>query len=327
MARLASQIKMGYYPTPESEMKSMKAKIQYNKNELTSVLDMCCGKGEFTNIFPELDTYGVELDYERYRIASEKTKHTIWGDAISEFTCTNDAFSCLYLNPPYDWSVSETTSERMEVIFLRRSLKYLKKNGLLIFLLPRSILSKCARLLSNHLKNIKVMAFSENEYDTYKQVVVFGYKEPGIDKETEEYLVNVSYASDLIIPRLDEDDSVFNLPKSNQIKTFQTDRIDPEMVRQKLLKNRFKLSALYKKESLEIINTIMPLRQGHKAMILASGMMNGVYGQGESKILVKGTTVKTKHQEETDDGFIEKERIEIIIKSINLHTGEFVDIK
>lgn len=327
MARTASQIKMGYYPTPGLEMALIKEKIVCKDDPQTcSVLDMCCGTGEFTEIFPEQITYGVELDYERYQAALKKANRVVWGDAISEFSTTNDAFSSLYLNPPYDWSYSETTSERMEVVFLRRSLKYLKKHGLLVFLLPRPILEKCARLLANHFKNIQVMAFTEKNYDDFKQVVVFGYKEPGIDPETEVLLKEMARAENLTIPRVDQDDSKFVLTRSNPIKTFQTNRIDPELVRSKL-KNRFKVSSLFEKESIETINTIMPLRQGHKAMILASGMMNGVYGEGEKRIIVKGSTQKTVSREETEDGYIEKEKIQIIIKAINLHNGEFLDIQ
>lgn len=327
MARTASQIKMGYYPTPESEMVQIKSKIKYSGDDIHTVLDLCCGTGEFTRIFPETETYGVEIDYGRYREAAEKAKHVVWGDAISEFSATNNAFSCLYLNPPYDWSRSETTSERMEVVFLRKGLKYLKKNSLLIFVIPRYVLAYSARLLANHFKQIKVMAFTEAEYDAFKQVVVFGYKDMGTDPETEEYLKGVADAKELVIPRLDQDDSIFFLSPSSTVNMFQTIRLDPEIVLKKLMKNRLELSGLFKKESIETIKTIMPLRQGHKAMILASGMMNGVYGEGENRVLVKGTTIKTKHQTDTDNGFIEKEKIEIIIKSINLHTGEFVDIK
>jgi SAM-dependent methyltransferase len=291
MARTTSQLKMGYYPTPVSEMELIKAKIQINKteNETVSVLDMCCGTGEFKTIFPDLDLYGVELDYERYKIASEKL-HVVWGDALSELTCTNNVFSCLYLNPPYDWSASEKVSERMESIFLRKTLRYLKKYGLLVFVIPRKVLSKCSRVLANNFKQIQVLAFSPDEYDAFKQIVVFGYRENGIDKETEDYLNHVSDSEELIISRLGEDDSQFILNPGTHPKTFLTKRLDPESVRNKLLKTRFKLSDLYRKEPIGTINTIMPLRQGHKAMLLASGQMNGVYGTGESRILIKTTS-------------------------------------
>lgn len=326
MARLASQEKMGYYPTPETEIKIIRNLIKTIPDTRHNVLDICAGTGEFSRIFPDLERYAVELDYERYQQAKKVVKKAQWGDAISEFTCSRYVFSCLYLNPPYDWSESTINPERMELVFLRKGLPYLQKNGLLIFVIPRTVLKQCAKLLANNFKQIKVAAFTKENYPAFSQVVVFGYRQQGLDKDMEAYLKNIASSEDLIIPHLDKFDGKFTLKPARDVKQFKTKKIDPEEAAH-AVKKGFQLTSLYSKEAVGKIKTIMPLRQGHKAMLLASGHMNGVYGTGGNRVLVKGSTRKHTTVEETKNGRIERESIQIVINSINLSTGELTQIK
>ena len=63
MARLRSQAKMGYYPTPETVLGLIKkmVKIEGDPSQF-SALDPCCGTGEFVRAMPDgVKTYGIEL--------------------------------------------------------------------------------------------------------------------------------------------------------------------------------------------------------------------------------------------------------------------------
>ena len=78
MARLASQAKAGFYPTPDSVVSLLKTKISFEEG--ARILDPCCGKGKTLSRLagPTIEningvsleikttlTYGVELDHQR----------------------------------------------------------------------------------------------------------------------------------------------------------------------------------------------------------------------------------------------------------------------
>ena len=335
MARLRSQAKMGYYPTPETVLALIKkmVKIEGDPSQY-SVLDPCCGTGEFVRAMPQgVNTYGIELDRHRYHEAGKTVGNCCFGDALADLKATNNAFSCLYLNPPYDWSVNVSgRPERMEYRFLQATLKYLKKGGLLIFIIPGSTLTKCAQILSYQFKDIKVYPFPEEEYKDFKQVVVFGHRLAGKDEGTEKKLKEIGDWSDWIplpFKRLDEaaEEVRFTLVPSEEIKTFHSTRIEVSELKRVVNQKGARLESLFSIEDTERINTLMPLRQGHKAMLLASGFMNGEFQKDDTWYLVKGTTKKSVIIDEQKHKRVETDKIEIVLNALDLNEEEFIDIR
>jgi len=74
MARLASQGKLGYYPTPKDELIEIigcdSSIIQFDNNVKLDVLDPCFGDGRallrMKKTYENIITYGVELDSVRF---------------------------------------------------------------------------------------------------------------------------------------------------------------------------------------------------------------------------------------------------------------------
>ena len=335
MARLRSQAKMGYYPTPETVLALIKkmVKIEGDPSQF-SVIDPCCGTGEFVRAMPQgVNTYGIELDRYRYHEAKKTVGHCCFGDALADLKATNNAFSCLYLNPPYDWSVNMSgRPERMEYRFLRATLKYLKKGGLLIFIIPGSTLTRCAQILSYQFKDIKVYPFPENEYKAFKQVVVFGQRRTGQDESTEKKLKEIGDWPEWVplpFKRLDEaaEKVRFTLAPSEEIKTFHSTRIEVSELKRVVTQKGAKLKDLFFIEDTQRINTLMPLRQGHKAMLLASGFMNGEFQKDGRWYLVKGTTKKSVIIDEQKHRRVETDKIEIVLNALDLNEEEFIDIR
>lgn len=67
MARIASQAKMGYYPTPPPVVEHIKSALSLSSLGPFRFLDTCCGEGEALRLLaagfgPAVETYGVELD-------------------------------------------------------------------------------------------------------------------------------------------------------------------------------------------------------------------------------------------------------------------------
>ena len=335
MARLRSQAKMGYYPTPETVLGLIKKMLKIEGDSSRyCVLDPCCGTGEFVRAMPQgVNTYGIELDRHRYHEAGKTVGNCCFGDALADLKATNNAFSCLYLNPPYDWSVNESgRPERMEYRFLRATLKYLKHGGLLIFIIPGSTLTRCAQILSFHFKDIKVYLFPEDEYKAFKQVVVFGQRHQGKDEAAEKKLKEIGDWSEWVLlpfKRLEDasEKERFSLVPSGEIKTFHSTRIEVSELKRVVDQKGTRLESLFSIEDTESINTLMPLRQGHKAMLLASGFMNGEFQKDGRWYLVKGTTKKSVIIDEQKHKRVETDKIEIVLNALDLNEEEFIDIR
>lgn len=90
--------------------------------------------------------------------------------------CPAEALSLLYLNPPYDFETGQTNNQRLELVFLEHTYRWLKPGGVLVFVIPQAQLRPCARLLSEHFANLFVCKLTEPASVQYKQVAVLGVR-------------------------------------------------------------------------------------------------------------------------------------------------------
>ena len=109
-------------------------------SEPVSVLDPCAGIGAaIRQLTDDANTnrYAVELDAERARLAEESGIETIHANTF-DVHAKVESFSLLYLNPPYDSEVSSFDNKRMELLFLRRTLRWLVNGGILLMVRVKS---------------------------------------------------------------------------------------------------------------------------------------------------------------------------------------------
>ena len=333
--RLAAQAKCGFYPTPPSVVSLISGILIRNGPEKIRLFDPCAGEGHALKHLGETlngETYGIELDAGRGKAAKENLTHCL----ITDYEATrisNQAFSLLFLNPPYDWTIRNddvSASERYERTFLRNTIKYLTPNGVLIYLIPQSRLDKAiAKILAFRFTDVRVFRFPEKEYESFKQLVLFGTlkKRPESDDELAQSLTDIGHRK-YIIPFLDKAECKYLIPQSPSVKNFlfRTTRIDTEELETELKECglRQKINRIVSPLSLsEKIKPIMPLRQGHLAQLLACGMMNGVVfdKDGRNPLVVKGITRKVvETRTEHEDGkerIIETDKIIITINAID----------
>ncbi len=336
MARLASQAKMGYYPTPESVLALIKSMLNIeNDPSEYAAFDPCCGTGEFVQAMPDgIRTYGNELNRERFQLAKQNVQNVIYGDGLWDITTTGMAYSCLWLNPPYDYGHDiEGRSVRMELQFLKATTKYLVRNGLLIYIVPYTTLNASAEHLAFNFKDIQVFPFPEDEYDAYKQVVLFGRRRQGKDEETAEMLKDLgnwrTWREPLPGPILDEAASEisFVLPPSREIKTFKSVKINEDDLQKIVNTSDLVVESLFTVHDTASIRVPMPLHKGHLAMLLASGYMNGEFKNDTDWYLVKGSTKKKQIEIIEGDTKRVRDKIEIVLKALDLNRGDFIDIK
>jgi len=341
--RLAAQAKMGYYPTPLPVISLIKDILIRNGRGNIRLLDPCAGEGTALKQIGEMlcaETYGIELDRHRGQIAKENLTQCLITDYMAT-RISNQAFSMLYLNPPYEWAIRNdevSVSERYERTFLRNTIRYLIPNGILIYLIPQGRLDKTiAKILAFRFTDVKVYRFPEDEYRPFKQIVLFGVlkKRAEHDKDLARYLTQIGHLKSFV-PFLDRADCKYAVPFSPPSRNllFRTTTIDPAELEIEIGKYGLnnKISRLVKPLTLsERIKPIMPLRQGHLAQLLACGMMNGVVfdRDGRNPLVVKGITRKeVETRTEYEDGkekIIETDKIVITINAIN-ENGEFITL-
>ena len=336
MARLASQAKMGYYPTPATVLALIKKMLKSEDPSNCAALDPCCGTGEFAQAMPDdVVTYGNELNEDRFEIAKENLDHTIYGDGLWDVKTTNMAYSCLWLNPPYDWghSIEGNKSERMELQFLKATTKYLVRKGLLIFIIPKDTLYHCAEYLAFNYKEIKVFPFPDDEFKAFEQIVIFATRSQGKDDQTVSDLKELGnwnlYYDPLPLKKLNEvaDEKQFILPAAKEIKGFKTTRLNPKELAKIVEASDLKVDPLFHVQDQVSIRVPMPLHKGHLAMLLASGYMNGEFKSLLEWYLVKGATKKSVIKIEEEKVVRQRDKIEIVLKALDLNREKFIEIK
>lgn len=310
--RLEARVKMGYYPTPSSVVERIKTFIKASED--TTILDPCCGEGNALKQLTErmeVKTYGVEID--GHRAEEAKTRLTrILKCGYEQTRISNGVFSCLFLNPPYDWETEQETNERKERLFLRETIKYLQPNGLLIYIIPLNRLDKnIAKILAYRFEKIRIYKFQEEEYKNFRQIVLFAVKKkiPGIDEGALSKVIKIPTIKLEELPALEQ--PLYELPKSRPINLFQSTILD-----EKELENEVSQSPLWKKfhemtrvEEQRISRPPLPLHTGHLGLLLANGCLDGIVGQGDDRHIVRGKVEKTtvKYSEYKGDILEERE--------------------
>ena len=341
MARVASQAKMGYYPAPPAIVKHVKSGLSLPSSGPFRFLDTCCGEGEALNLLAVgfgsvVETYGIELDETRLKKSSEKLHHVVWGDALTELRVSIKAFSLLWLNPPYDWEGGG--GGRLEARFLDAHLKYLAPKGWLVFVIPHQTIKAVLATLSK-LSNLQVYAFPQPNFDVFKQVVIIGQKSPTLQKaEQLDMLAEIAWLS--------ASDAWERLPKTSEIPpgsivvppspegrfTFSSERQDLEKAAELVTKSPLwkDLEVITAAKALNNIRPLAQLRQGHLAMLLAGGLMNGEVESNGKRLVIKGSVHKKvdTETETTNTHIIERrtESFQILIRAIDLDKREIFAI-
>ncbi|MCM3716289.1 class I SAM-dependent methyltransferase [Alkalihalobacillus oceani] len=293
MARLASEAKAGFYPTPiiEMELICSKLKIPHNQTQETyNILDPCAGMGDAIVVAQRalsqsgatVKSYGIEIEETR-AIAAQGKVDSLLHCSYDEARMSQEAFSLLYLNPPFQ----EMGGERMEKIFLEDLTEdRLGPGGILVFNIPQPILKKCAKLLASRFIDLSVYRFTDDHFDAYKQVIVFGRRrQKGFRKEherayqqkMEERLQVISQMPKDKLPSLDRvDDIVYELsPAPKKLMSFYSTKVTMnDILNNQGLDQEVKLLIRDFEEvqnNTKKLEPALPLQTAHLAAALQSG--------------------------------------------------------
>jgi len=220
--------------------------------------------------------------------------------------------SVLYLNPPYDSELGY--SERLESTFLSRATNILVAQGILIYVVPRSRVrgGGLRKMVHNLYADVESFDFPEELRD-YDECVVIATKRRrpindefthmGFLRSTSELSVRDARAGVMFAFRKQQ------YTDQELLKLMRTDRAIESMTGNH-------------RESRQL-RPPLELGDGHKALLLAAGYLNGrVAKPGRPPHVVRGTSRKVERVKETTKagGYVTQvieERIQLLIRKVD----------
>lgn len=294
--RLQGKAKMGYYPTPDRVVDIIRARVKL-PDEPFAVIDPCCGEGLALARFAEGSaavTYGVEPDNTRSNEAESRLDNVLHCP-IEATRISNKAFSVLYLNPPYDWEYEDDGEKcvRKEVKFFNRSVRWLAPGGLLVFIIPESIWnSNLADTIKHKFQTLEAWRFPNPEYEDFGQIVILGIRKEWDCYsygrfDLEDYSDDITYRMRYIVPRSNPDVPLF------MATAFSPDYC-ARLVEKSVLWSRFREANQSRSGDMTAKRPPLPLHSGHLTLTLASGVLDGIVGEGPDAHVVKGKVKKVQ---------------------------------
>ena len=315
--RLQSIVESNDRRTPAKVVEYLKSCLVFPEHEF-AVLDPCCGDGVALHGLTadtQATTYGVELSSSYVQEARERLFKVARG-ALDKARISNNAFSLLFLNPPYGRSPFGDTLR--EKIFLQNTVRYLAPGGVLIYTIPEtSFRDDIAGFLSYRFTNVRLFKFPLPEYNALGEIVVMATKKAKYKADPESRIAMMA-AIEEGIPRLSPGICKYTVPTSNpEVPIFRSGTLDPDEilgeVRASTAWNRAR-EATEQQTFEDFITPPIPLHTGHLGLLLASGLMNGLVDEH----LVKGNVTKdiVTVQDEGDQ-VVERDAYKVTIKVLS----------
>ena len=313
--RNAARLILGFYPLPLSEAARLRNFLRFPRGEFSAV-DPCVGDGAaFQKLFERTQSilYGIELDALRTEQARQRNIAVLQGDAL-ETRCPVESCSVLYLNPPYDFEIGCSGNRRFEEVFLHHTYRWLKRQGVLIFVIPQRQLERCSSLLAEHFTDIRVYRLTAPESVRYHQIVVFATRRNARQnlndqqlRATATHLTALSGSGDLpVLP--DKPDARYSIPPSDPVQLsyrgLRWDEVEDVLLQSSAYQQARRL--LVRQPMIVRGRPVTQLHGGHVALLAASGALNGVFGSGDERHMANWSPARMYHHahQEEEDGTI-----------------------
>jgi Uncharacterised methyltransferase family (DUF6094) len=322
--RAAGRVRLGFFPLPLTEAQRIRRFLAFPNCPL-SALDPCVGDGAaFAEIASDEKVlrYGVELDAGRAEQARNKSIEVIHGNCF-DVQCPVESSSLIYLNPPYDFEIAEQRSQRMERLFLEHVYRWLTRGGVLVMVIPGRYINECSQILARQFREVRVHRLTEPESVKYKQVVVMAARRTRAERDRVQdieitrarmWFESLAREPEKLSPLPVQPDHLYTVPPGEPVRMaywgLPLDQIEDLLPR----------SSAYRQASAVLIaqqpdvggRPLTPLHGGHVGLLCTAGMLNGIFGDGDTRHIAHWQSVKLvdKSEEEEDGKTIirEKER-------------------
>ncbi len=312
MARLESQAKLGYFPAPSKALEGIISHL--NLGEITSegktdgfhIIDPCCGEGAaIKQIATGLEireecVYAVELDAGRGEKAKELLgpKSNVLTPASFMGTRTRgQSMGLAYVNPPFDLELGG--GKRQEQTFVEKATGSLKHHGILVLVMPVGAIQgqyKFQAYLDSHYEDAQLFLFPP-DHRRFKEVVYIARRRKAEAVDTGNGYLRVMFqrywkGDPEGLPIIGESPHFWMIPSTFAATYFDKIAMTREEMEEAVENSPLNASLLPPKITARQ-RPPMPLYKGHVALLLASGMLDGVVKpDGEHPHVVRGTARK-----------------------------------
>ena len=327
--RERGKITGGYYPTPERVAYLLASHLvaTRGKGEIR-LFDPCCGMGHalqtLSRTIPSpVVTVGVELHADRAGVAKETLTRVVHADAY-KLRCTHQAFSVLFVNPPYD---DDAAGRRQEETFLSHTLPYLASGGVLIAILPiaRMVHRRICALATTWCTDLHVVRFPDPEYAAFTQAVLFGVKRARGERNA----IGAGTLAGQIMAASSlgqQPARTYRVPRLTTPWELTSLEIDPHeacaLVRtHSPLWQTPEAQDYFTDTQHHDCHPLLPPRKAHVATLAAAGLLNNAIIDGpDGPLVLKGSIRKqfrVDAERSSDEKVVEREQLQITIKVID----------
>jgi 16S rRNA G966 N2-methylase RsmD len=290
----------GFYPTPPRVLDAISSLITNSTQHPGRLLDPCAGNGIPLHSLAHawnLSPYGIELDRQRAAQCRTGTANILHADA-KFCEVSREAFSSLFLNPPYD---SAGHGVRTEEVWLKRWTPMLQPEGLLIYIIQEHQFSETILYyLSHYYRDVSLFRFPPKEYRDFSQTVFIGkrVRTPNHSETVKRQLWKLLRSNSL--PELPTHATpLYTIPPlfiRGEI-TFRTTWIDPTDIYTEAhhhgLWNDPHITDLLSFHKHKTISPLLPLRKGHLTRLITAGLYNNtVIEHDNRRWIIKGRARK-----------------------------------
>jgi hypothetical protein len=280
--------------------------IKPESNGQITLLDAGIGEGKAVNSLreewlkkdPTLNVYvcGVESDKNRAEQAHELLSkgpgggQVVWS-AIEDTFIVNEC-SVLYFNPPFD---KIRGSGRTEFELFEKVKGWPMRGGLIVMIVPDYVVedygSGIAKSFERDFELKGIFKYPEPEYQEFNQCVLIGVRrERALNKQSYSF---PTWAEDPDNwPILGISKRIVAKTKAARLPTIiRRQKIGEDLIKETVAKSALRGAMLSEAIAPEppIGRPLLPLRHGHLALALASGLCDGVIKKGKERFLIKGT--------------------------------------
>lgn len=321
MARLAAKIQKGFYPLPNRFAAMIGLKLRLQGSGAT-ILDPCAGCGVAISTLarhakiPDQGIFAVELDVERSRELSKNLPNSCVFGSTDYLSClASGSVACVFVNPPFDDEIGG--GGRVESSFISKAISEVQDDGVVIIVIPEKVLLRgdVSSLILNKLYQVEWCEFPASERK-FGEVCIFGYKkkESFVDPAVTIADLKRDYRQLSLYRVADAVSGGVNYRKW-EYTDQELDSILDGTEASKLLSE----ATLHRYDD---VRPPMPLRSAHIAMLLASGLVNGLVEAGKDTHVVRGQAKKVKVIKEDVEGkqvrTTETERIALSVKIVDM---------
>lgn len=309
MARLESQADLNHVPTPDVVCDRLAEFLDIPPG--VHALDPCCGSGAALRriVGPDAKCYGIELDVIRARNAQARLDRVLCC-AAQEAKLSHGAFGLIVLNPPYDISIGG----RLELTFLERSVNWLMPGGVLVFIIKRPMYTgRFCSVLARNFTDFEHWRFPDPYYDgpelAFGQTVLVCRRKHPASADPDRATWLEKNALDPFFPPGHR----YAVPLGAAPMVFVTGHLTEQAALDLMAQSPVK--RIPSKRSRYSDRSPLPLKRGHVALMLASGLIDGVYRgrAGKPTHVAKGTVRRAENQD-TKVSFDNSGKATVIIK-------------